>query len=170
MVRLLNSSIRRGNGLQQRRKTTKWLWFPLIFGFAVFLLSHVNILLIYDYDEAEEAAQDQLVTDIDPTRQRSSAPLRHGSEPEASEVRHGPKRPQPPISPVAQSQTPPRPLESQSTNETKKRAVHQYSVDAKLFERIDSPWQDWSKCDPQVAFQAKCHPKPATCQSTSDAV
>ena len=40
----------------------------------------------------------------------------------------------------------------------------------KHFEKMDSPWEDWEECDPQADFEARCHPRPATCRVVSDSI
>ena len=56
----------------------------------------------------------------------------------------------------------PKPVENQSPPTGPYEYVH------KAFSKKDSPWQNWSKCDMAAAFEATCHPHPATCSNVKE--
>jgi hypothetical protein len=48
--------------------------------------------------------------------------------------------------------------------------TYQYKYTNDKFYKIDTPWTDWSPCEPQQAFVSNCHPRPATCTQKKDDV
>jgi hypothetical protein len=46
--------------------------------------------------------------------------------------------------------------------------LNSYKYTYDHFYKIDTPWTDWSTCEPQQAFVSNCHPRPATCTQKKD--